>query len=89
MVKEWRQIISRLDPSTNNFKILVYLAFSNEAKTPKDVADATRISPGTVRPVLRSLLDSGLVDQSPDRRYSSKVPFTDIISDIYRRFLGK
>jgi DNA-binding MarR family transcriptional regulator len=88
----WKDIISKskIDPTTNIFKILVYLAFADEPKTPKDIADATKISPGTVRPTLRSLLEEyNLVDQLPDGRYISKISFTEIISDIYGRFLGK
>lgn len=91
MIKvSWKHAISKLDPTTNIFKVFVYLTFADEPKTPKDVADATKISPGTVRPALRSLLeDYNLVDQLPDGKYISKVSFTEIISDIYSRFLGK
>ena len=86
----WKNAFSRLDPTTNIFKVFVYLAFSDEPKTPKDIATATKISPGTVRPALRSLLeDYNLVDQLPDGKYVSKVSLADIISDIYSRFLGK
>jgi len=76
--------VDDLSPTTSMFKVLVYLSFRG-ASQPSQVSEETGISPGTVRPSLRSLLDRGYVTQGEDGSYSSKIAFTDIISDIYTR----
>lgn len=76
--------VDDLSPTTSMFKVLVYLSFRG-ASQPSQVSEETGISPGTVRPSLRSLLDRGYVTQGEDGSYNSKIAFTDIISDIYTR----
>ena len=89
MKKLWEQVIKQLDPETNVFKVLVYLAFSKQPCKPAEVAKGTGIPPGTIRPALRSLLKMGFVDQEPDRSYKSKISFTEIITDIFQRLPKK
>jgi DNA-binding IclR family transcriptional regulator len=73
-----------LSVDTSPFKILAYLSFKG-ASLPSQIAEETGIPPGTVRPALRSLLDKGYVTQQDDGTYRSKIPFTEIISDLYVR----
>ena len=82
MSKQWDKAIKELNPRSSQFKILVYLAFEGPS-SPSQIAEETGISPGTVRPALRTLLSKKYVTQERDRSYKSKVPFTDIISDLY------
>ena len=89
MKKLWERVTKQLDPETNAFKVLVYLAFTKEACKPADVAKGTGIPPGTIRPALRSLLKMGFVGQEPDRSYKSKISFTEIITDIFQRLREK
>lgn len=84
MEKLWEQVMKQLDPRTNLFKVLVYLAFSKEPCRPAEISNGTGISPGTIRPALRSLLKMGFVGQEPDGSYKSKIPFTEIISDVFQ-----
>ena len=74
----------RLSPGRSLFKILVYLSFKGVSR-PSEIAEETGLPAGTVRPALRSLLEMGLVAQQEDGSYISNIPFTEIISDIYRR----
>jgi DNA-binding MarR family transcriptional regulator len=83
---KWDKIVNDLSPSTSLFKTLVYLSFKG-ASQPSDVASETGIKAGTVRPSLRALLDKGYVKQKKDGSYYSIVPFTDIISHFYSKFI--
>ena len=89
MKKLLRQITDQLNPETNIFKILVYLAFSREPCRPAEISNGTGIPPGTIRPALRSLLKMGFVSQEPDGSYKSKIFFTDIISNVFQRLPKK
>jgi DNA-binding IclR family transcriptional regulator len=84
----FERAVANLSPTTSMFKVLVYLSFRG-ASQPSKVSEETGISPGTVRPSLRSLLDRGYVTQGEDGSYSSSISFTDIISDLYTRFGSK
>ena len=64
------------------------LAFKGPS-SPSQISEETEISPGTVRPALRSLLSKKYVTQRRDGAYSSKIAFTDIISDIYQNYVRK
>lgn len=88
MERLWEEALRQLSPETSIFKILVYLSFKGGGR-PTEIAEETRIPPGTVRPVLRSLLDMGLVAQEEYGSYTSNITFTEIISDIYRRLSKK
>jgi len=74
------QVLKEVSPSTVQFKVLTYLAFRGPS-SPVDISEETRMSPGSVRPALRTLLDKGYVEQLGDGR--SLVPFTDIVSHLY------
>lgn len=89
MKELWEQVTEQLDPDTNAFRILVYLAFSKDPCRPAEVAEGTGIPAGTTRPVLRSLLKKGFVDQEPDGTYKSKISFAQIIADIFQRLPKK
>ncbi len=78
----WESAVKQLDPGTNIFKVLVYLSFKGH-KLPSEIAGETGIKPGSVRPALRALLDMGLVAQEPGGRYSSHIPFTEVVSYLY------
>jgi len=82
MSKLWDKAIKEINPRNSQFKILVYLAFEGPS-SPSHIAEETGISPGTVRPALRALLSKRYVTQEKDRSYKSKIPFTDIVSDLY------
>ena len=82
MSKLWDKAIREINPKSSQFKVLVYLAFEGPA-SPTHIAEETGISPGTVRPALRALLSKKFVTQERDRSYKSKIPFTDIVSDLY------
>jgi len=84
MEKLWNEALKRLSPDTSLFKVLVYLSFKGKSK-PAEIAEGTQLPAGTVRPALRSLLEMGLADQEEDGSYLSKISFTEMISDIYRR----
>ena len=88
MSKILEKALKELKPGTSQFNVLVYLAFKGPA-SPSQIADETGISPGTVRPALRSLLSKKYVTQGNDGSYKSKVAFTDIISDVYENFIRK
>ncbi len=73
-----------LKPDTAQFKVLTYLAFRGPS-LPSAISDETAIAPGTVRPVLRSLLDKGYVKQQEDGTYRSSIPFTDFVSYVFNK----
>jgi DNA-binding MarR family transcriptional regulator len=73
-----------LKPDTAQFKVLTYLAFRG-ASLPGTISEETGIASGTVRPVLRSLLDKGYVKQMEDGTYRSVIPFTDFVSYIFAK----
>ena len=75
-----------LTPGTSQFKVLTYLAFKGPSSLSQ-ISDDTGIAPGTVRPALRALLSKKYVDQLEDGSYRSNIVFTDIISDIYERYV--
>jgi len=76
------KVLKDVSPTTVQFKVLTYLAFRGRSN-PVDISEETQISPGSVRPALRTLLDKGYVDQLDDGSYRSLVPFTDIVSHLY------
>ena len=76
--------LGELSPRTRIFKVLTYLSFKG-ASLPGQIAEETGIPRGTVRPVLRNLLEKGFVAQQEDGAYRSRIAFTDIISDLYAR----
>lgn len=76
--------IRELSPTTSRFKVLVYLSFKGPS-LPGQVAEDTGIPSGTVRPALRFLLGKRFVAQQRDGSYRSKIAFTDIVSDLYKR----
>ncbi|MBS7619558.1 winged helix-turn-helix transcriptional regulator [Candidatus Bathyarchaeota archaeon] len=80
--------ISDFSVDTNVFKVLIYLSFKGSS-SPSQISGETGISSGTVRPALRTLLSKGYVFQLEDGTYKSKIPFIDIISDLYQRNLNK
>ncbi|MCD6263204.1 helix-turn-helix transcriptional regulator [Candidatus Bathyarchaeota archaeon] len=80
----WDEALRRLSPGKSLFKVLVYLSFKGRSR-PAEIAEETGLSPGTVRPALRNLLNMGLVRQEEDGSYISNIHFTEIVSDIYRR----
>ncbi len=82
MSKIWEKALKELSPKSSQFKVLVYLAFEGAA-SPTQIAQETGISPGTVRPALRALLSKKYVTQERDRSYKSKVPFTEIVSNLF------
>jgi len=86
MEKFWSEALKRLSPDTSLFKVLVYLSFKGKSK-PAEIAEGTQLPAGTVRPALRSLLEMGLASQDEGGSYLSKVSFTEIMSDVYRRLL--
>lgn len=88
MSKSWEKALKELKPKSSQFKVLVYLAFEGPA-SPTQIAVETGISPGTVRPALRALLLKKYVTQERDRSYKSKVPFTDIVSDIFSNMIRR
>ena len=73
-----------LKPETAQFKVLTYLSFRG-ASLPGTISEDTGIASGTVRPVLRSLLDKGYVKQMDDGTYRSYIPFTDFISYVFTK----
>lgn len=83
------QATKQLKPETNLFKVFVYLAFSKKPCRSTEISKGTGIPSGTIRPALRSLLKMGLVDQEPDGSYKSKIPFTEIISNVFQRLPKK
>jgi DNA-binding IclR family transcriptional regulator len=84
MEKLWNEALKRLSPDTSLFKVLIYLSFKGKSK-PSEIVEGTHLPAGTVRPALRSLLEMGLATQDEDGSYLSKVSFTEIMSDVYRR----
>lgn len=88
MSKLLEKALKDLSPKSSQFKVLLYLAFKGPA-SPSTIAEETGISPGTVRPALRTLLSKKYVTQERDRSYKSKIAFTDIISDIYASYIRK
>lgn len=82
MSKIWDKALNELSPKSSQFKVLIYLAFEGPAN-PTQIAKETEISPGTVRPALRALLSKKFVTQERDRSYKSKIPFTEIVSDLF------
>jgi DNA-binding MarR family transcriptional regulator len=78
----WKEILEDLNPSTSQFKVLLYIAFKGPSQ-PSDISDYIKIPAGTVRPALRNLLDKGYVEQREDGDYKSLVPFTEIVSYLY------
>ena len=88
MSKLWEKALKELSPKSSQFKVLVYLAFEGPA-SPTQIAEETGISPGTVRPALRALFSKKYVTQRRDRSYQSKVPFTDIVSDLFTNVIRR
>jgi DNA-binding MarR family transcriptional regulator len=88
MSKLLEKALDDLSPGTSQFKVLTYLAFKGPS-SPSQIAEDTGISPGTVRPALRALLSKKYLTQGRDGSYKSKIPFTDIISDMYSNFIRK
>ena len=88
MSKLWEKALKELSPRSSQFKVLVYLAFEGPA-SPTQIAEETGISPGTVRPALRALFSKKYVTQGRDRSYKSKVPFTDIVSDLFTNVIRR
>lgn len=82
MNKMWENVIDNISPKTSQFKVLVFLAFKG-ASQPSEVSIETGISPGTVRPALRKLLDKRYIEQMDDGSYKSLIPFTVIVSHLY------
>ena len=82
MTELFEQVLKDVSPTTVQFKVLVYLAFKGPS-SPVDISEETHISPGSVRPALRTLLDKDYVAQLDDGSYRSQVPFTDIVSHLY------
>jgi predicted transcriptional regulator len=82
MKEMWESVTNNISPNTSQFKVLVYLAFKG-ASQPNEVSSETGISPGTVRPALRNLLNKGYIEQMDDGSYKSLIPFTDIVSYLY------
>ncbi len=76
------EVLKDVSPTTVQFKVLTYLAFRGQS-SPVDISEETQISPGSVRPALRTLLDKGYVEQLDDGSYRSLVPFTEIVSHLY------
>jgi DNA-binding MarR family transcriptional regulator len=76
------QVLNDTSPTTVQFKVLTYLAFRGPS-SPIDISEETRMSPGSVRPALRTLLEKGYVIQLDDGSYKSLVPFTEIVSHLY------
>ncbi len=88
MSKLLEKAINELSPGTSQFKVLIYLAFKGPS-SPSQISEETGISPGTVRPALRSLLSKKYVTQRRDGAYSSKIAFTDVISEIFQNYVRK
>ena len=88
MTKLWEKVLKELNPKSSQFKVLIYLAFEGPAG-PSQIAEETGISPGTIRPALRALLSKKYVTQERDRTYKSKVPLTDIVSDIFTNMIRR
>ena len=82
MSELWDKVLEDVSPKTGQFKVLVHLAFRGPS-APNDISEETGISPGSVRPALRTLLGKGYVEQLEDGSYRSQVPFTDIVSHLY------
>ncbi len=82
MTELLEEVLKDVSPTTVQFKVLTYLAFRGPSN-PVDISEETQISPGSVRPALRTLLEKGYVDQLDDGSYRSLVPFTDIVSHLY------
>ncbi|MBL7079029.1 helix-turn-helix domain-containing protein [Candidatus Bathyarchaeota archaeon] len=80
--------MKELSPKSSQFKVLIYLAFEGPS-SPTQIAEDTGISPGTVRPALRALFSKKYVTQERDRSYKSKVPFTDIVSDLFTNVIRR
>lgn len=80
--------LKELPPTTSLFKIFLYLSYRG-AMTPSQIANETGISPGTVRPALRSLLKRGYVNQREDGSYEAveRLTLVDILSHIYSRIV--
>ena len=78
----WEKVLEDLNPSTSQFKVLLYLAFRGPCQ-PSEISDNTEIPPGTVRPALRTLLEKGYINQKGDGDYKSLIPFTEILSQLY------
>ena len=83
-----QRAITDLGADTSAFKILAYLSFRGGC-LPGQIVDETGMPAGTVRPALRTLLSKGFVIQSEDWTYNSKIPFTEIISDLYMQSLKR
>ena len=79
----WEAVLKDLNPGTSQFKVLVYLAFRGPTQ-PSEISENTDIRAGTVRPALRTLLEKGYVEQLEDGGYRSLVPFTEVVSHLYK-----
>ncbi len=88
MSKLWEKALKELSPKSSQFKVLIYLAFEGPA-SPTQIAVETGISPGTVRPALRALFSKKFVTQERDRSYKSKIPFTEIVSDLFTNVIRR
>lgn len=80
--------LEELSPTTSLFKIFLHLSYRG-AMTPSQIAEETGISPGTVRPALRTLLKRGYVNQREDGSYEAVEDLTlvDIFSHIYAKLV--
>jgi DNA-binding IclR family transcriptional regulator len=85
----WKQVLDKINPETSLFQVLIYLAFSKEPCKPAEISKYTGLPPGTIRPAIRSLLKMGFVYQDQNGLYRSKIPFTEIVSDIFQRLLKR
>ena len=81
------EIVENVKPGTSQFNVLIYLAFKGPS-APIEISDEIGIPSGTVRPALRSLLEKEYITQLEDGSYKSKMPFTEIIANLYT-FLKK
>ena len=88
MSEIWEKALKEISPKSSKFKVLIYLAFEGPA-SPTQIAEETGISPGTVRPALRALLSKKFVTQERDRSYKSKIPFTEIVSDLFTNVIRR
>ncbi|MCD6480223.1 helix-turn-helix transcriptional regulator [Candidatus Bathyarchaeota archaeon] len=80
--------LEELSPTTSLFKIFLHLSLRG-AMSPSQIAEETGISPGTVRPALRTLLRRGFVTQREDGSYAAveQLPLVEVLSHLYARLL--
>ncbi|RJS87110.1 ArsR family transcriptional regulator [Candidatus Bathyarchaeota archaeon] len=80
--------LEELSPRTSLFKIFLHLSLRG-AMPPSQIAEETGISPGTVRPALRTLLKRGYVTQREDGSYEAveHLPLVEVLSHLYSKLL--